>query len=297
MNNQWKQRLVAVDGHQIATLYRPSDSPAEAPKRLLVFLHGITASVQLWPDVVQGLPEFRHHDCLSVSLPGHWPSTVPTGFSITDVTPQLFVRTISAAINHVVGDRPVDLIGWSTGGFAALALAGDSCFGPRVSSVVSLSGFARGAWHGWLGVWQHLAAWRVHRLSYHVVLRSLQRSGSLHVAIASSFLGQRGNRQLRAALASSSMHHELRQHDPATLQKLMGGIRFLDLTPTLTSIRCPVTIVNGDRDPVILPSEAEHLHRSIRGSTLVMLNNVGHMVLTEAPAVVLDQVLQCVSRV
>lgn len=250
--------------------------------------------MQLWPDVLQGLPEFRCQDCLSVSLPGHWPSTVPAGFSMTDVTPDLFVRTISAAINHAAGDRPVDLIGWSTGGFAALALAANPGFGPRVNSVVSLSGFGRGVWHGWLGVWQHLAAWRVHRLSYHVVLRSLQTSESLHVAIASSFLGQRGNRQLRAALASSSMHHELRQHDPATLQKLMGGIRFLDLTPSLTSIRCPVTIVNGNRDPVILPSEAEHLHRSISGSTLVMLDNVGHMVLTEAPAEVLNQVLQSV---
>lgn len=207
-----------------------------------------------------------------------------------NVTPDFFVTTISAAINACHSDRPVVLVGWSTGGYSALALAADAEFKRRVQAVISLSGFARGAWRGWLGIWQHLAAWKIHRLSFHAVLRTLQLSERLHVAIASSFLGQPGNRQLRNALSQSGMHHELQQHKGSALQILMGGIRSSNLTNQLSSIQCPVTIINGLCDPVIPAEEARHLHQHIPTSTLTLLDHVGHMLLIEARAEVLNQI-------
>ena len=279
LTGRWKENLISVDGHQIAT--RTYNMEKTGP--LVVFIHGITSSVALWPTLLEGSRLLKDARCLSVSLPGHWPSTAPSGLTTDKVSTVLFARTLRAAIDTHDSECPVHLAGWSTGGFASLVLAADADFRDRVLSVTCFSGFARGKWHSWLGLWQHLAAWKIHRISFHLTLAALRSLSWLHIAVMTRFLGRPNDRRLRVALAASTMHAELRAHDGASLQAMMGGIRSMDLTSDLSQIRCQVTVVAGEYDPVIRLSEARHLADHVQSSELVILPGIGHMLPVEAP--------------
>jgi pimeloyl-ACP methyl ester carboxylesterase len=62
------------------------------------------------------------------------------------------VDLLAEAIRQLVGDRPVTLVGHSTGGFAALGLAANR---PDMARrVVSIAGFGHGRWTGALGFCQ-----------------------------------------------------------------------------------------------------------------------------------------------
>jgi pimeloyl-ACP methyl ester carboxylesterase len=61
---------------------------------------------------------------------------------------------MAEAIRRLVGERPVTLMGQSTGGFAVLNIAA-RC--PELARrVVCVSGFTRGRWNGFLGFNQRL---------------------------------------------------------------------------------------------------------------------------------------------
>ena len=64
------------------------------------------------------------------------------------LTVEMIVHVLTAAIRNLVGNQSVILVGHSTGGFAALAIAAHT---PEiVRCVVSISGFAQGIWTGML---------------------------------------------------------------------------------------------------------------------------------------------------
>ncbi|MBL8815821.1 MAG: alpha/beta hydrolase [Planctomyces sp.] len=279
MTARWKESLISVEGHQIAT--RTYNMEKSGP--LVVFFHGITSSVGLWPTLLGGTRLLTDARCLSVSLPGHWPSTAPSGLTTDKVSAELFARTLRAAIDFHDSECPVHLAGWSTGGFASLVLAADVEFRDRVLSVACFSGFARGKWHSWLGIWQHLAAWKIHRISFYLTLAALRSMTWLHVAVMARFLGRPSDPGLRRALSASAMHAELKAHNGVSLQAMMGGIRSIDLTSHLIQIECPVFVVAGECDPVIRISEARHIADHIQNSELVVLPGVGHMLPVEAP--------------
>src|SRR6187401_801162 len=110
-----RQHLLDIAGHKIAAC-SANEHLSGTP---VVFLHGITASIDCW---LHSLPievrEGRHW--ISLSLPGHFPSSFPKNFRPEDVTTEMFAAVHNGAIKELVGDRPVALVGWSTGGFAAL---------------------------------------------------------------------------------------------------------------------------------------------------------------------------------
>ncbi len=124
MTASWKEHLIPVDGHQIATLTHNMEKAGP----LVVFIHGITSSVALWPDLLEGTALLETSRCLSVSLPGHWPSSFPSGLTTDKISANLFAQTLRAAIEFHDQVSPVHLAGWSTGGFAALVLAADPDF-------------------------------------------------------------------------------------------------------------------------------------------------------------------------
>src|SRR5204862_7210092 len=70
-----------------------------------------------------------------------------------------------------------------------------------------------------------------------------------------------------------------------------------DAEDVLASIDIPVTIVTGDRDLVTPPSTAEHIHRSIAGSRLVVIKGGTHYTPVEYPAVITDELGRLLDRV
>ena len=116
--NSVHKRTIEVHGHEISVVQN-AEPQNDLP---VVLIHGITLSSNFWPLVVEG-HKLQNCRWISVSLPGHYPSTVPETFQQSDVTPQLFADAVAAAIDECFDGQAAHLIGWSTGGFTALATA------------------------------------------------------------------------------------------------------------------------------------------------------------------------------
>jgi 3-oxoadipate enol-lactonase len=56
-----------------------------------------------------------------------------------------------------------------------------------------------------------------------------------------------------------------------------------DSTPDLDRIRCATLVIVGAEDSITPPADAEMMHRRIDGSTLVVLQNAGHLSNVEVP--------------
>ena len=66
-----------------------------------------------------------------------------------NISAELFAEILAAVIRRLSPTQRIALMGYSTGGFAPLNLA--ACVPELVASVVAVSGFSEGRWHGVLG--------------------------------------------------------------------------------------------------------------------------------------------------
>ena len=85
--------------------------------------------------------------------------------------------------------------------------------------------------------------------------------------------------------------------DWAIYSDLLTRLDEHDAEDVLTKITVPVTIVTGDRDLMTPPSTAEHMHRSIKGSRLVVIEGGTHYTPVEYPAVISDELGRLLDRV
>lgn len=243
----------------------------------MVFLHGAVGTIDFWETALPA--EIRTKKWYSLSLPGHHPAQVPAEFSRKDVTADWLNRLVGAAIDQLC-TQPAVIVGWSTGGFAALNLAVSRH--PKVASVVSLFGFANGIWHGeagwlqWLARRSLLGPW----LSRQIV-RRLQKSRWLYGDLLRRFTA--GGRTPMPPDVLDEMQRECAQHDPRALIELFAGIREINLVPELSRIDVPVCVVGGAADPIIPAEYTREIAQSIRGAQLELLPEVGHMFSVECP--------------
>jgi pimeloyl-ACP methyl ester carboxylesterase len=283
------KRTLDVGGHQIAVVENSAAVGAPA----VVLLHGITMSVNFWPAVVNG---HRLQDChwISVSLPGHFPSTAPDLFSDSDVSPQLFAGVVRTAITEVLGGQPAHLVGWSTGGFAAIATA--AIYPELVSSVVSISGFARGQWGHLLGIMQRLAGNGAGRLFYRAGMSLLgTRKQSLQL-ILNRFAGQRFATSHHISAIEDAAFHDFRQHDLTVMACLFAGLHRTSIADLLSGIEVPTRVIGGQRDPVISIEETRFLADLIPNADRLELQGKGHLFYAEACEQVLDSAFEWITR-
>jgi pimeloyl-ACP methyl ester carboxylesterase len=70
-----------------------------------------------------------------------------------------------------------------------------------------------------------------------------------------------------------------------------------DAEDVLATIAVPTTIVTGDKDLMTPPSTAEHIHRRITGSRLVVIKGGTHYTPVEYPAVLVDELGRWLDKV
>ncbi len=70
-----------------------------------------------------------------------------------------------------------------------------------------------------------------------------------------------------------------------------------DAEDALALVKVPTAIVTGDRDIMTPPSTAEHIHRAIPGSRLVVIRGGTHYTPVEYPAILQDELRRLLARV
>jgi pimeloyl-ACP methyl ester carboxylesterase len=85
--------------------------------------------------------------------------------------------------------------------------------------------------------------------------------------------------------------------DWAIYSDLLARLDEHDAEDVLDKVCVPTTIVTGDRDLMTPPSTAEHLHRKIRGSRMVVIEGGTHYTPVEYPAILVDELGRLLDRV
>ncbi len=248
-----------------------------------IFLHGVSASIYCWtPEMIA--PFVERGPCYALSLPGHYPAALPPDFVETALTAELIARVTGAAIQELTGSEPAMLVGHSTGGFAALAVAAYRTAPLR--GVISIGGFARGVWTGSLAPLQRLArGGGLQRAAFKAFFRWL---GVNHFVfwwagrLSAHAPGKVGRSPAYRASTAASLAPFRRLALPAMLA-YYARMPDIDITPLLSHIAVPVLALAGASDPVVPPAQARLIAAHAPQAELVLLEGVGHSPFFEAP--------------
>jgi pimeloyl-ACP methyl ester carboxylesterase len=227
----------------------PDDGP------LLVLLHGLGATAEVYADLEALLPDSWPGGWLVPDLPGH-------GRSAWDA-PYTFRRHADAVLSLLPADRELVVVGHSMGGVVALELATD----PRVRGVVAF---------GVKVNWPPSDVEGAQRLASRPVqyFETRDEAVSRHLRLA-------GLSSSSAALASSGVQSvdggwRVAQ-DPATF-----GVGVPDMAGLLALSGCPVVLARGEHDPMVTDDDL-----SLLVPDAVVLLGLGHNAHVEDPAAVL----------
>lgn len=268
-----------IDGHRLVAL----GFHEERPRPVAVFLHGIASSPVFW--AAGQTPVFNQRfRWYALTLPGHYPAAFPAGFQRADLTAEMLACLLAEAVRRLAGGEPALLVGHSTGGFAALAIA---AVAPELArSVISVSGFVQGRWGGPLGLLQQLA--RRGPAGETLLAANFRLMGSslalyraavrLYTADARAFFAFAATEPtFRATLP------DLQRLDARAVAHYFARMPDIDIAGWLPRIQAPVLALTGDRDPIVPPDQARLIAARVPNARLALLPGAGHMPMAERP--------------
>jgi pimeloyl-ACP methyl ester carboxylesterase len=274
-----EHRIFDIEGHILATLLLNPGTAGEP----VILVHGITGSIAIWQ--VNPLPfVLEQGPCYSLSLPGHYPAAFPLGFRQEQLTAEMMARIMAEAIRRIVGKHPVTLMGHSTGGFAVLNLAAHY---PGIARrIVSVAGFARGRWTGFLGFGQRLVRMgSTGKALFQAIYRLAMASPGLFRAALRAHTGG-----VRAMNANPDMNEVIelnlfnfRNLDLETMAQYFAVMPDIDITPLLPHIHKPALVIAGERDPTVPPEESRRIAAGLPNAELVLVPGARHLSFAESP--------------
>lgn len=269
-----------IAGHKLAVLALNPEAEGEP----IILLHGISNSVGgWWSDTT-----FRALGrCYALSLPGHYPAAFPPQFDPKELTTELIAELLAKAIQRIAGEQPVTLVGFSTGGYAALAIA--ALHPTQIRRVVCIAGFARGIWTGPLGDWQRLARGNVFerwwlQTAFRVFTRlSLRRF--MRGSIWQKSVGRTSNIYANPLLRpyALGLYPYVRHLNTRSLQQYCAVMPAIDMSHLLPQISVPTLVFYGSADPIVPPAQSRLIASRVPQATLVELVGAGHLVMLEQP--------------
>jgi pimeloyl-ACP methyl ester carboxylesterase len=272
-------QFLSIDKHQLAAVCLNPGTPGEP----VILLHGITSSIYAW--AIQPPSVLAQGPCYSLSLPGHFPATFPADLPAEALTAEMIAHVLIAAIRELAGDRPVTLIGHSTGGFAALAVAAHA---PDLARrVISVSGFACGRWTGALGQYQKMvrrgapgrAAYRaIYKLAglSPALLKTVMR---IYVADAPAFYSYPALPEMMR-----SAYPAFKQLDLDVMIQYFARMPEIDISAALPRITASLLALTGDCDPIVPPAQSQQIASLVKGAELAVIAGAGHLPFAERPS-------------
>ena len=239
----------------------------------LVMLHGLGASRQIFTELIGILKsQFR---CISIDLPmmaesGPWAAQSPV-----DIAEKLHTFLHNKGLDHVT------LIGHSYGGLSCLEYTArfpesvEQCF-VISSPALGLPGATRGLIDGVMPGLKYLAS----------VTSQLAASRTLVKTYMQWNFGR--------AIPVTDLHVDRylkAMSPPHAVQSLVEGAAAIGAykipIDALKHNHIPITVIWGERDPVLAHIEGERLARAL-GAPLRVIHDVGHCVPEEAPETVAE---------
>ncbi|MBC7812772.1 MAG: alpha/beta hydrolase [Burkholderiales bacterium] len=248
-----------IEGHKLVALGF-NENKGGTP---VVFIHGLFSSVNFWTN--WQTPYVNEHLCwYSLSLPGHYPALYPTGFRRENLTVEMLTRVISSAIQQLVAEQPVILVGYSIGATIALNIA--ATLPQMTTASASISGFAFGEWV----TVAHLAEWLVEEGGGRTTLIQTEMERILEFLVGIHELPR-------------NIWPDIADLNFAAMMHYLDLIADIDIRANLPQINAPTLIIAGERDVIVLPDHAAFIAAQIPHSKLMMLPNASHLPMGENP--------------
>lgn len=274
---QVEEGFVASEGHRLAYLAVNQHLEPQDDQPPVVFIHGVLASVNFWRACVP--PGFREGRAwYSLSLPAHYPSTVPGDFLSQRVDDDWFCRVMSGALEALLGERKAIIVGHSTGGYSALTLAAHNA--PNVLGIVSVAGFHSGKWGGVEGALVKMAGmgrwtWPLFRANLEIAKRSRLVRRMFASLLANDDRAYRANPLSQRML--DNIRDDVLAQEVGPLFHLFSGIYALEMLDGFSTITMPCYLFAGTHDPVVPAEQSLALAGCISGAKTVVFNDTGHM--------------------
>ncbi len=247
----------------------------------LLLVHGIGSTWRVWKPVLERLE--AKHEVLGVDVPGFGHSAAfPSG---TRPTIAAMADALERVLDAAGWDQP-HVAGNSMGGWLALELGRRG----RAASVVAIS--PAGMWTEQERLYARGQLRALHALAEGIApyADTVTRTSIGRTLVFGSAL----SRPWRLDPADAAEALRLFAAAPgweATLEELTN-----DRPRDLGAIECPVRIVWGSRDTLLLPRQADRFVREVPNAELVRLPGLGHVPMSDDTDAVADSVLEFTAR-
>lgn len=265
--------FVPIDG---LSVHLRDEGPRDDPSPI-VLLHGTSASLHTWEGWVRALSE--HHRVITFDLPGFGlTGPDPRGDYSIERYVRFVLRVLDArGVAHCVlgGNSLGGAIAWETAVRAP----------ERITRLILVDAGGYHVTSQSVPLGFRLArAPIISGLASHLLTRSLI-SRSLHDVYGDPS-------RVSDALVERYYELTLREGNRAAVVQRFRQSHPGDDSASIRSIRVPTLILWGGRDRLIPPENAEHFHRDIVGSELVVFPGLGHVPHEEDPVATVAAVMR-----
>ncbi|MBI5671172.1 MAG: alpha/beta hydrolase [Chloroflexi bacterium] len=271
------RQFVTIDGHRLG--YISAGNPAAPP---LLLVHGWLSHARTFRQTMEALQE-RYY-CVSVDLPGH-------GFSDKPKDGDYSIQAQAARVLKLADALGLDrfaYIGHSMGGMIGLYLA--ATLAPeRITRLVDVSGVANGL----LSPYVRYVLTPIYALG--AVLPSIWAFS--RVAMNWRWYAYTYDRALYAnpyksfePASAEDRQMALMPGNEIPAYRDLQAIRAVNLADALPRIQTPTLVLFGRQDKTVPLENAYLVQRCVPGAQLVLLDNCGHVPMTEQPEAYLNAV-------
>jgi pimeloyl-ACP methyl ester carboxylesterase len=253
----------AIDGYDAREMNVIEDGRRENSSLLLI--HGTAASLAWWNPVVPEL--IQHHHVIRLDLPGHGQSAPARSYGVAEQASRVW------AVLENIGSDPVIVIGHSSGGYVATALAEERPDLVRAVALVNTGPRPDALWPQ-PAVVRALSSRLLRRVAWS--LRSL----AIRPALRSAFTRPVDIPDDLVAAARGMTYTAFANAPSQSTAYIVERA----LPDRLAALDLPLLVIFGADDHRWNSSSA-HVYEVVPGARLEMLAGIGHTPMFEAPEV------------